>query len=266
FFMLMQKTKEKVVVGVCTRRRPILLARCLESLSGLPTSTEFDLDIVVIENDDIPQNKTAVLAARDRSPHPLYYHHESRLGIPFARNRFIEEALLLSADWLVFIDDDEIANPDWLDQLYHVAHQLAADVVQGKTDDHEPAEERWICLLNKNEKQHRRPDKSAMKTAATNNVIFSSRLVASGEPGLRFDTRLRFSGGSDSDFFNRAYLKGAKFYYAALAVVHEVVPLERCTLAYLFERNARTRATAFYMDQKNLGRSHALRKHARRFL
>lgn len=266
FLMLMQKTKEKVVVGVCTCRRPGLLARCLASLTSLPMSEAFDVDIIVIENDDAPRNKSTVLSAKDSSSHPLHYYYESALGIPFARNRFVEEALLLSADWLVFIDDDETAEPDWLNQLYNAAHQLNADVIQGRTIYHYPAEDKWAKLLDKNEKQRLRPDKNAMKTAATNNVIFSSRLVASGGLNLRFDTGLRFSGGSDSDFFNRAHLKGARFYYAALAIVHEVVPLERCTLAYLFERNARNRAAAFYMDQKNLGRIQAVRKHLRRLL
>jgi len=264
--MLIKKPVEKIVVGVCTRRRPLLLTQCLDSIIPLPAHPDYSFDIMVIENDEAPRSESIVISARARSPHTIHYHHEPVLGIPFARNRFLEEALLLSADWLAFIDDDETAEPDWLNELFHTVQSLEADVIQGRVVYHYPPEDKWATLLATNEKQNSRPHSKARKTASTNNVIFTSSLVSSSGLGMRFDTGLVFSGGSDSDFFNRAFQQGAKIHYSAQAVVHETVPLERCTLAYLFERSARTRAAAFYMDKKNLGRSDALRKHTRRFL
>lgn len=264
--MLMTKIREKIVIGVCTCRRPLLLGKCLESLAALPVNPNYHLDIIVIENDEVPLNEGIVVSARTRSPHALYYYHEPSIGIPFARNRAIDEALLLSASWIAFIDDDEIAESDWLNQLYDAALHFNADAIHGRVLYQYPLEDRWAHLLGHNDKSAVRLHGKALKSAATNNIIFSSRLVSAEGLGLRFDTTLRFSGGSDSDFFNRAFLKGAKFYYSGLAVVYEAIPLERCTLAYLFERNARTRASALYTDKKNLGPAHALRKHSRRFL
>lgn len=258
--------KEKVIVGVCTRERPELLKRCLQSLINLPVSDAFDAFIVVVENHVSPNQKVLVESLASVSPHPILYHHEPQIGIPFARNLIVDKALSLSANWLAFIDDDETADPDWLKALYQAAYRWRADVIQGRVIYDYPAEDRWASLQEKNGEAKSLSDGRPLRTAATNNVLFSSHLVSSDGFNLRFDTQLKYTGGSDTDFFNRSHINGARFVYTTSAVVHEVVPIDRCSFGYLFERQARIRATGFFIDKKNLGLKIALTKHIRRLL
>ena len=44
----------------------------------------------------------------------------------------LEEALLLNAKWLAFIDDDQTAWPSWLERHLIVASRDKADVVQAR--------------------------------------------------------------------------------------------------------------------------------------
>jgi succinoglycan biosynthesis protein ExoM len=255
----------RIAVAITTRRRPVMLGECLLSMLRLkiPDAT---VSLIVVENDDKNCSADIVDSFRQRTPFPLHYVLETTSGIPFARNRAIEEALNLQADWLVFLDDDETVDPDWLVELLISAKKYQADVVHGRVIYQYPEDDKWAHLSEKNFIYQHRQDGKSVHSAATNNVIISARLFRQDGLELRFDNALKFSGGSDTDFFNRARIKGARLVYGAKAIVYETVPIERCSLAWLFSRDARIAATSVYMDKKNIGREAALFKHMRRFL
>jgi succinoglycan biosynthesis protein ExoM len=62
-----------------------------------------------------------------------------------------------------------------------------------------------------------------------NNVLFSAHLVRKDGFGLRFDPRFNQIGGEDTDFFTRAWERGACIVASELPVVFEEMPAERCT-------------------------------------
>lgn len=256
--------RSRIAVALTTRKRPEMLGQCLSSMLALKIP-DAAISLIVVENDVKELSADIVDSFRQTIPFPIHYVLETTSGIPFARNRAIDEALKLEADWLVFIDDDETVDPDWLLELLASAKKYQADVVHGRVIYQYPEDDKWAHLSEKNFIYKHRQDGKSVHSAATNNVIINARLFKPDGLGLRFDNALKFSGGSDTDFFNRARIKGARLVYGAKAIVYETVPIERCSLTWLFSRDARIAATSVYMDKKNIGREAALYKHIRRF-
>src|ERR1035437_2471386 len=97
-----------ISVAICTRNRAKLLARAVESVL---TQLGSDTELLIVDNastDETPQI-AAALAAHNPA---VRVWRETTLGIPSARN-----AALLNAHGrhILFFDDDELAEPGWLD-------------------------------------------------------------------------------------------------------------------------------------------------------
>ncbi|MFC6654689.1 glycosyltransferase family 2 protein [Roseibium salinum] len=110
---------QKLVIAVCTAQRPKMLQACLDSLDKLIQPDGTELAIVVVENDPVPH--FAGQAAEDmktRLSLPVFFYHEKRKGIPFARNTALEAALEHGPDWIALIDDDERSEPDWIESSW----------------------------------------------------------------------------------------------------------------------------------------------------
>jgi len=97
-----------ISVAVCTRERPVELARCLRSLLA---SSELPHEIVVVDN--APQSG----ATRETvaSFPGIRYHCEPRKGLSAARNAALAIA---SGDIVAFADDDVVVHADWIARIH----------------------------------------------------------------------------------------------------------------------------------------------------
>ncbi|MBW1671865.1 MAG: glycosyltransferase family 2 protein, partial [Deltaproteobacteria bacterium] len=106
------------LVSVCiiTYNRPEQLQILLESLAEQTMHKQHMVEIIVVDND---ANRTAQFVVNDfiaRYPHlAVIYEIESMQGIPLARNHSVR---LARGQFVAFIDDDEKAEPLWLEALY----------------------------------------------------------------------------------------------------------------------------------------------------
>ncbi len=237
-----------VCLGVCTAGRPQQFLKCLASLTVQLLPPPITCTVVVVDNNPVANACKASATLSARSPIPIRFLHEKRQGISFARNRVLTEALALGADWVAFIDDDETAPPDWLKRMIDSALRHDADVVQGPVDAAFPTPRPYWALPDLAEPAPQ--DGEIMKFAATNNVLFSTALIAENGLGLRFDEAMALSGGEDTDFFWRATLKGARIVYAADPVVFEEIPRERLTFLRHIKRAYRIGANDVYIKRK----------------
>ncbi|RUP08447.1 MAG: glycosyltransferase family 2 protein [Hyphomicrobium sp.] len=242
---------DRVVVCVCTKDRPEMFRRCVDSLlrQRIPDGS-LDLHLLVVDNSAHAGERETV-RQRENSFLPITYVHEPRAGIPVARNAALNAVGLIKPDWVAFIDDDEIAPRDWIVRLHQLALNSGADVaacgvVQFQTaSEAEQGAARW------------RPPSSFGKvrprlSCATCNVIFRAVLVT-GHSGLRFDETMQH-GGSDVEFFMRAGQAGARIVHIKSdAVVFEEYPAERKTLGYECRRAFRVGTTTNYRYRKNYG-------------
>jgi succinoglycan biosynthesis protein ExoM len=169
-------------------------------------------------------------------------------------------------EYLLFIDDDEIATPVWASALLEAAEQYRADGVFGPlipTFDKDAPE--WIrkgqCRLL-GAMPNLVTGAEAVKTW-TGNCLIRARILER-TPGP-FNPEYGNTGGEDTELFNKLIREGARFVYCGEARVLEYFPPERTRLSYLLKRslkggNSHTRRTIAVSERKALVRTAMLLK------
>ena len=105
---------EYIVIAICTYKRPNLLKQAIDSILCIDFPTEIKTEILVIDNVPNASANDVVNEFIDKSEIKIHYFVEERTGLSNVRNRALVEGINLNATHLVFIDDDEIADKDWL--------------------------------------------------------------------------------------------------------------------------------------------------------
>lgn len=216
-----------IAVCVCTRSRPQMVRRCLASLQR----QHFDpahlrMQIFLVDNNPEPTTLQAYheFCTAERMGG---FVHCPQPGIPNARNAALGAALRAGADYIAFLDDDEVAPQHWLRSLLQALEVSGADAVQG-----------GVCKRSGNVESiavHAAAPEGLSwqesESLATSNVLFKARLVA--RPlSLRFDESMQFTGGSDREFFMRAHKHGATLLRVYGIDVFEEVAEGRESFAY----------------------------------
>src|SRR5262245_20764710 len=106
-----------------------MLENCLASLTEQLISIATRPIIIVIDNEGAPNNEAITSEFEKVSPFEIAYWHEPRRGIAAARNAGMRMAIEFGADWIAFLDDDEVAEPDWLANLMAPEHRNASILV-----------------------------------------------------------------------------------------------------------------------------------------
>lgn len=101
-----------VSVIVCTYNRAQLLKNCLQSLYKQSIDNKH-YEVIVVDNNSIDDTEKVVNRfSRDYSS--VRFVTEKNQGLSYARNRGWKEA---RGTYVAYIDDDAIANPDWIGQI-----------------------------------------------------------------------------------------------------------------------------------------------------
>lgn len=230
---------EHIAICIITYRRPEGLRKLLASVAtqkfsriDAPTIT-----VIVVDNDAKGSAEPVVEACANDFPWALDYEQELEAGIPFARNHCLDSALKLQADYIAFVDDDEYCEPDWLEELLIQKKASHADVVWGPVMPvFEEAIPSWMAKGGFFARQHY-ANGTQLSAAATNNVLFSSDIVRDGT--LRFNTAMRYTGGTDHVFFSQVAQRGYRIFWAENAQVWEDIPPARTTEQWLCRRYLR---------------------------
>jgi len=205
------------------------LGRLLETLQQQNTGGMFSYSLIITDNDASQSAKPVVDAFSALSSIPAIYCVEPEQNIALARNKAIAQS---SGDFIAFIDDDEIPENSWLIELLRTCLSHHAAGVLGPVKpffEHKPAS--WIIDGHFFERpRHKTGFKIGASDARTGNVLLRREIL----DGLKDVFRPQFSsGGEDVDFFKRMAEKKLLFVWCDEAVVHELVPPERCKYSYL---------------------------------
>ena len=103
-----------LTIAVPTHNRERLLGRTLASIAALEFPEGLNPECLVVDNNSPDDTRNAVEAFARRAPIAVRYVLEPELGSSFARNRAIAES---RSEYIFFIDDDAIAEPDWAIEL-----------------------------------------------------------------------------------------------------------------------------------------------------
>ena len=227
-----------VWICVATYERPEGLEHLLDGLGRL-RFTQLEpprLDVVVVDNEARGRAAEICRRAAPSFPWGLHCEEEPRRGITYARNRGLERALP-SADYVAFIDDDEVPDPGWLEALLLAQKAHDADVVSGPVRPNLEAPEipRWV-ERGGFFRPRAHADGARIEVAFTHNALVRARVFR--DIGV-FDHQFALTGGEDTDFFMRAHKAGHRIVWAQSAVVEEAVPASRATVGWILRRGFR---------------------------
>ena len=228
-------TAQNTWVLICTYDRNDLLAQLLASLRAVQMpagSSAPHPQVVVVDNSE----QAAARGLVQQNYPGAVYRHEPAPGIATARNASLR-AVPDDAAAVIFIDDDERVDPTWFSALLECAEASGADAVAGPVlPVFAAGEPEWLSTYGFVRRTDF-PTGPHRRRLATNNTLVRAHWFTAG--GFRFDEGFNFTGGSDSDLFERMMAAGAQFWWCAEAVVTEDVPAGRASRAWLRRRALR---------------------------
>jgi succinoglycan biosynthesis protein ExoM len=231
-------TRPRVVVCICTYKRPAVLRDLLARLTGIAAdaaaSVGVDVGVVVVDDDPAGSARAVAGEAAAAFPLGLAYGCSASGNVAVARNLALELALP-RGEWLAMIDDDCVPEDGWLRHLVEAQRRDDADCVSGACDTgFPPNAPRWLRDEPWVHPRSTDPDGAELSMGYLKNTMFRAAFLR--EHGLRFDERFGFSGGEDAMFFYAAHDAGLRHRHAAHAVVWEQLPPDRVSLGYQLRR------------------------------
>jgi glycosyltransferase involved in cell wall biosynthesis len=239
----------EAVVCIPTFQRPAMLHRTLQSLAEQGRAIRFA--VVVVDNDSKARAGVSVVASflREGKFSGLCLVEE-RQGNCYAINRAFREGLqrFPTARYFLMIDDDEIADPTWLERMVAAARNHDADVVGGPVVPEFPDDVprdlfRHPIYWPAFEKSGFVP----LIYGSGNCLIQRRAFEKVANPS--FDLRFNYLGGGDTDFFTRCRAAGLISYWEQTARIVETVPEERLQPGWVLRRGLRIGAINYRIDR-----------------
>jgi glycosyltransferase involved in cell wall biosynthesis len=246
---------------VPTHNRSQLLQATLASIAALHLPAGVEAECVVVDNRSTDNTSSVVAEFANNSALPTRYVYEGGAGSSYARNRAVEEA---RGDFILFIDDDAVAEPDWAAEMLAEIERRQLDVACGMVLPRwsiEPPS--WLGPSLYVRLAVHDPARMAVASRAEHEMIHN---YFSANVGFRRRTFAMFGNfrqdlgvmggnpmsGEDTELFARIISRGGAVGFAPRARVHHMIPPERMRRPYL-----RRKSYAFgYGSAVAGGRSH----------
>ena len=125
----MQSASRSLLLSVCiiSFRRPALLQQCLDCISPGNQTLDSALYEVVVSDDCLESSAKSVV---ESSGFARWVQGPSQ-GVAANRNNVVNAAV---GDWIVFVDDDELPQSNWLEKIYEAASSGLWDVIEGRVE------------------------------------------------------------------------------------------------------------------------------------
>lgn len=231
-------------VALCTHNHADRLTRTLADLIFIrPPKATWELLVI----DNASRDDTEKVLADNVWPEGLTVRvvREMKLGLSHARNRAIEEA---RGEYILFIDDDESADPDWLCAYERLIEAHAPDAFGGRIEvffkDWRPTwlRDELLGFLG----QLRRFDSITPLTAPDTSFYggnFGFRKSVCERIG-GFDTDLGRkgmvnTGGEEVDFYLRLLAAGFKVWWTPEAVIYHRIVAAKLSRGYFLDLHYR---------------------------
>jgi glycosyltransferase involved in cell wall biosynthesis len=230
-------------VSSLTYKRPEGVVELLDGLLQLELPDDWDVRFLIVDNDPEESARIVVENANASFDGKLFYVGEKTPGIPAARNCALKVAMDDGATLLLFLDDDEVPQPDWLKKLLWHWQRTGAVLIGGPIRRTLPSERislgQWV-LGRSLIARRRLGEWRAQRASPDSQIIYTGnwlcQLSIVEDHGLWFDTSLQFTGGSDAAFYFETLRKGLPVGWCADAVASEPIPSERLSVGYIYGR------------------------------
>ena len=220
-------------VVICTYNRAKYLSQTIESVlkQTYPLS---DFEIIVIDNNST--DNTQEILSDFKTNFNLRYYKEINQGISYARNLGVSQA---QGKYIVFIDDDETINPDFLGNLYQFIQQYpqAELISEPVVPVFETEKPKWFSPYTATLITGEYNKGKAIKIVGKKDYPGTGHATFKKELFLKyggFNTNLgrcadSLMGAEDKDFFLRLMNNGIDCYYVPTAVIYHHIPAKKLT-------------------------------------
>jgi glycosyltransferase involved in cell wall biosynthesis len=241
-----------ISVVLCTYNRAKMLGPALESLVRQETQGQFTFEIVVVDDGSTDNTQTILQKIAIESQAPLRYLPGEGRGIAAARNTGVAAA---AGKWIASFDDDQIAEPDWLKELFSLALKTGSHCVGGARflllTKEELSQLSPVCRAVLGEiVQGNEPRKCGRKQyPCTGNMLLKRSVF---DQVGQFDESWT-GGGSDIELTTRLRRAGLEAWFTPKAIVHHQVPSYRLDESYLSWTSLRIGTNFAHRDYREWG-------------
>ena len=249
------RSEPVVSVVICTYRRPDFLRAALDSLTRQTVPPDL-FEVIVVDNNSGPPTPEVAQEYAQHCSYELKYVLESSQGISHARNAGIGAA---RADLIAFLDDDEVAHPNWLAAhlgVYETTPEVSA--VAGRV---------WLIWNNS-------PPNWLMKAGSFGelgridwgdepHILQPPEYLGTGNSSFRkevfdevglFDVGL--PRGEDTDMERRLRDTGHTVFYSPHAIIYHEVPDNKLTRRFFYRAAFRRGRQRVQIETRESARSH----------
>lgn len=252
----------EAVICVPTFKRPEMLRQTLRSLAN--QTCKIDFAVIVVDNDPV---------GREGSPIANEFFSNGSLkgllvvetepGNCRACNRAFHEARsrFATSSFILMIDDDEVADPDWLGRMIAASCANQADIVGGPVVPHFRDGVPKALITHPVFWPGYKTSGIVPMIYGSGNFLIRRQAFEDVIP-LKFDLRYNFLGGGDLEFFTRCRHAGLRFYWEQSARIVETVPRDRVRTTWILQRGLRIGAINYHVDRS---RCHSILARAKLF-
>lgn len=217
-----------------TYKRPKGLELALSSLVKQTVDTS-DFQIIISDNDPAgsakPYIDSMIALHKDIN---ITYVHAVKPGVCNARNAAMEK---VNGRFLLFIDDDMEAPPDWTQNMIDLLEKYKAgiafsDVTARMHDKTDPKIQAMIPLFSRTLKE---PEGFIDRFLGMGGAALDTAQMTFPNPP--FDPALNDIGGEDDVLFHQLREQGVKTVWSPHFSAYEDIPASRATFQYIWKRN-----------------------------
>jgi glycosyltransferase involved in cell wall biosynthesis len=223
----------KISIVIPTQRRPQGLATAVRSAFAQAGVEAGRIELVVVDNDEVPSAQAGVEALAAQAPFPVIYVHEPEPGVANARNAALARA---SGDFIAFLDDDEEAPAGWLKALLDAQARFEGDVVFGPVRGRAPEGVKAHRAYFERFFSREGPAEAGLLKDYYGCGDSLIRRAALPDPKAPFSKARNHIGGEDDLLFGQMKTAGARFVWAPEAWVWEDPAPARLSLSYTLSR------------------------------
>ncbi|MBA4138973.1 MAG: glycosyltransferase family 2 protein [Segetibacter sp.] len=231
----------KISVIICSYNREEYITGAIESLYNQTLPKQY-YEVIVVDNNSIDNTKQVCLNYIQSQPgYNTYYLEEKQQGASFARNT---GAAFAKAPLLAFMDDDAIADKDFLERIisFYEAYPDVSGLGGRIIPQYIPAKPKWMShYVSSLVGNFHYSDKVEMfipgKYPLESNMIVTKKDFNEVGgfntllPGVKGTIRI---GGEGKDFFMKLQALGKKIYYDPSISVQHVVEVKKLTPEYMY--------------------------------
>ncbi len=227
------KPDKSVSIILPTFRRPLGLKTALQSLER-QNLAKMDHEVIVVDNDPEASAKTYVSKYAKKSDLNVKYYNDPNPGVANARNTALKAA---SGRYLVFLDDDQEALENWVQELLKTSQKYGAALVFGPTIAQINAHPKYQAYYQKFFSRFGEGLETGLIDAffGCGNSLIDTDLCKLPSPP--FDPDTNETGGEDDLLFTTLISQGAKIAWAKKAEAYEHVPEDRSSPQYIKKRS-----------------------------